>query len=193
MLEATVRDNVIKFKVKDPLFVSGKFKLTDYKITKEQPFETPTDRTYEFTATNSEFNVKAGRSASKEVAEYFKDWCPVNKNTFKNKPDDLNFALRGELSLTFKMTAEVGETYTLTFADIMLAQGHSGQSNNWWFGGRNCAHIGGKKVIAVGYHTGNTFQEKYGIIQAERGGNDVNEIEIEYVGVEMPVFPAKSE
>ena len=187
MLEATERENVIKFKVEVPLFVSGEFKVSAFVITKEQPYTLPLDKTYTFTAKNSEFTVLAGRSASSEVANQFKDWVPKNKNTFKSEPKDLNFALRGDLSLTFLIDATLDAHYTLTFKDIVLAQGNSGGRNNWWFGGPSCAHIGGKKVIAVGAHTDATFVDKYGIIQAERGDNEVNEVIIEYIGIDMPI------
>ncbi len=51
----------------------------------------------------------------------------TNTFTFAKKPNKLNFAVQGTLTID-----------GVVFDDIVLAQGHHGATNNWWFGGKNC-------------------------------------------------------
>lgn len=56
-----------------------------------------------------------------------------------SKPDRLNFAIVGTLTLT------VG-SQTWTFPDFRVGQGHKGLSNNWWIGSADCQNRGGNVV-----------------------------------------------
>jgi cellobiose dehydrogenase (acceptor) len=37
-----------------------------------------------------------------------------------------------------------------TFEDVGFAQGKSGSTNNWWFGGKNCVHSSNYTVRCAG-------------------------------------------
>ncbi|KAF9258784.1 hypothetical protein L218DRAFT_948079 [Marasmius fiardii PR-910] len=65
----------------------------------------------------------------------------------KHTAGDLNFAFLGTLVLTV-WTPE--GTHTVTFPDMGLAQGHSGSTNNWWFGGKNCVYAKSNTVLCTG-------------------------------------------
>ena len=69
-----------------------------------------------------------GRKASKDVANSFNAACPPEHNTFNHTAGELNFWVKGNLEMT------LGNGNTYTFLNVYLAQGHSGATNNWWFG-----------------------------------------------------------
>ncbi|MCY4329887.1 MAG: hypothetical protein OXC48_07410, partial [Endozoicomonadaceae bacterium] len=76
-------------------------------------------------------NIRAGRKGSKEVVKCVQkqnknEWMIfTNTFTFAKKPNKLNFAVQGTLTID-----------GVVFDDIVLAQGHHGATNNWWFGGK---------------------------------------------------------
>ncbi|KAH6883647.1 hypothetical protein BKA70DRAFT_1377999 [Coprinopsis sp. MPI-PUGE-AT-0042] len=89
---------------------------------------------------------KVGRKGSGEVRDWFKGTIADNQNTFGHAPGDLNFGFRGKLTvgLNGPLLNPLGESFTLP--NIVIAQGHALGSNNWWFGGQNCARISGNTV-----------------------------------------------
>ena len=107
----------------------GVFTLTGFDVTSGQ------DPNHYLTIGNnyplnskSEFVFAVGRKASKEVAASFNSACPPARNTFGHTAGELNFWMKGTMSLNFKN----GKTYT--FPNTFFAQGHTGAVNNWWFG-----------------------------------------------------------
>lgn len=76
--------------------------------------------------------VKAGRSGSKEVADYFniipEDRCLVTSSNASH-PDKLNFAV--EIIMRF-----VDCNDTIFSITLKIAQGHTTTHNNWWIGGQ---------------------------------------------------------
>jgi len=111
------------------VITGGAFTITDFDVT---PGQDPNKNlkkgdTYKMNA-NGEFVFVLGRKASKDIAANFNVFCPPAHNTFNHTAGELNFWMKGTLVLNFKN----GATYT--FPNTYLAQGHSGASNNWWFG-----------------------------------------------------------
>jgi len=84
-----------------------------------------------------------GRHGTDDVAEWFNDIIPPLRNMFGHSAGKLNFAFFGTLTLTVTggSLSDSQETYTLN--KIALAQGSTGLSNNWWFGGENCVNVPG--------------------------------------------------
>lgn len=78
------------------------------------------------------------RKLSEDGARWFVRRCPSNKNTFGKQPNELHFAVEGQL--VFYRTYESGHRYYV-FDNVCLAQGYSKPRNNWWFGGKNCFYI----------------------------------------------------
>lgn len=96
------------------------------------------------------FTFRVGRHGSAEVANWFSSRIPASHNTFNQTPGLLNFAFIGELELTLTGGPLGYETRTFSFSDVALAQGHSGLSNNWWFGGKQHTYGGQSNVLAKG-------------------------------------------
>lgn len=71
-----------------------------------------------------------GRKGSKGVASWFSGQISAAETTFNHKPDKLNFAFMGQLTLNIERLG------TLIFENVALAQGHTLNANNWWFGAR---------------------------------------------------------
>ena len=65
----------------------------------------------------------------------------AGQTTFNHNPDDLNFAFLGKMWFIFSGNGLVNERFDID--KTMLAQGRSGTSNNWWFGGESCEVCGG--------------------------------------------------
>ena len=81
-------------------------------------------------------NVQAGRKASTTLARVVNAYLnPRHASTFGHTAGKLNFLAIGSLSYSLK-----GSRYTVS-GDAWFAQGRSGSSNNWWFGGRNCKRV----------------------------------------------------
>ncbi len=74
-----------------------------------------------------------GRKGSTHVANWWSNRVNTNECNYNFKPDKLNFAFIGYLTLNVD-----GKYYV--FSDFALAQGHSFIYNNWWFGGKNCLY-----------------------------------------------------
>ena len=107
----------------------GRFTMTAHDVTQGQD---PDNKLWNGKALtihdDNQFTFTVGRKASKEVANSFNAICPPEHNTFGHTAGELNFWVKGTLVLHFGS----GNVYTLP--NTVLAQGHSGAANNWWFG-----------------------------------------------------------
>jgi hypothetical protein len=112
----------------------GGFTVTDFSIT---PNQDPEDRNFKgmLVPLDSEFDLTfvVGRKASGTVADFYNATIKSFENTFNHGAGELNFAFLGTLQLNVQ-GGKVGSATTLTFDNVCLAQGHSGATNNWWFG-----------------------------------------------------------
>ena len=134
-----------------PLIVVGKsmdkhshnikvnFQVSRHSITHGQPYSG-------VTAKDNAITVKAGRKASQYVSHNFNNWIRGRQNTFDKKPQMLNFAVEGKLTLSGKdISGKIVKNTTVILDDMVLAQGHTaGGRNNWWIGGviANCIVLG---------------------------------------------------
>lgn len=119
---------------------------------------------------NGKLSFSVGRKGSSEVAAWFNANIPASQNTFNHTAGDLNFAFLGTLSLTITGGVLGDNKETYTFSDVSFAQGHSGASNNWWFGGQHCSYIQADQVTCPGTSsTGASISFVF-----LRGGNGVN-------------------
>lgn len=120
----TLHDNEFTFNIKGLSEIS--FIEKDHKVTKGQPYKGVTCK-------GKTLIVKAGRHNSSDVAKWFlnnaKDGGVIAKTFNDEKPEALNFAVRGTLLLHIN-----GITYT--FDDFVLGQGHFEFNNNWWVGSK---------------------------------------------------------
>ena len=185
------RSNAVTISAADGLgIVSGTFVIKDLSITNGQD---PDGRNYVgqvHTLENGEFTFSVGRSASESVASWFNSKISgyndpsVNgdRTTFDQTADDLNFAFVGDLNLVVD-TADDPQGLSVTFPDVVIAQGSTLFRNNWWFGQRSGQHTrdsdGPDTVLAIGSTTeGRTVYASF-----LRGGNEVNEISLEAIHV----------
>lgn len=105
-----------------------------------------------------------------------------DRTTFDQTADDLNFTFVGDLNLVVD-TADDPQGLSVTFPDVVIAQGSTLFRNNWWFGQRSGQHTrdsdGPDTVLAIGSTTeGRTVYASF-----LRGGNEVNEISLEAIHV----------
>lgn len=124
------------------LFFSGatnvvNFTITDHCIAQEQPFE---NKVTVIKKGKPHIDIRAGRHNNKHTAKclismFKKKRFTEEHFTFYQHPMQLNFAVKGTLSIN-------GEY----FDNIILAQGHSGLTNNWWFGGEACQYTNNTKA-----------------------------------------------
>lgn len=122
-VKGTSHDNDVVFQT--PADTSYSFRETDHCITSEQPWNGITVKSEEGKLT---LTIKAGRSGSDEVAEYFKNATNsgfiVKTDSADSMPDKLNFAVKGVL--INNNGKELG---------VVIAQGHNARGrNNWWVG-----------------------------------------------------------
>ena len=108
--------------------MAGKFTLTAFDVTSGQDPDNFLKIGNTHTMEDHQFTFRVGRKASKDVANSFNAACPPERNTFNHTAGELNFWVKGDMELKL----ENGNTYT--FQNTYFAQGHSGASNNWWFG-----------------------------------------------------------
>ena len=109
----------------------GRYELTDFDVTSGQDPDHNLNLVYGLIFSlnsNSGFVFTVGRKGSKEVAESFNRACPPEHNTFGHTADELNFWMKGTMTLLFRN----GKRYT--FPNTFFAQGHAAAVNNWWFG-----------------------------------------------------------
>ena len=106
----------------------GKFTITAHGVTQDQDPAINLWNGKVLYMNENTFTIRVGRKASQEVANSFNAICSPEHNTFGHTAGELNFWVKGTLELNFYS----GDTYT--FPNTVLAQGHSGAANNWWFG-----------------------------------------------------------
>ena len=119
-------------------FTDGSFYVNAYSIS---PGEDPDHKnTVGMTKylTSYAFNFTVGRHATGTVANFWNQNINSDQNTFNHSAGALNFAFLGTLKLKFVPIDPTSPPVDATFQDVGLAQGHSGSTNNWWFGGKNC-------------------------------------------------------
>lgn len=126
---------------------------------------------------NGSMTFSIGRKGSEDTANWFNMNIPKWQTTFNKKAGNLNFALLGTLMLELTGPILVSGQDTYTFSNIAIAQGHTGASNNWWFGGQSCAqssaYIGGNRVACKGVNSSGSEV----IFEFFRGSNAANQIQ----------------
>lgn len=153
--------------------INGSYTVNSFSITSGQDPDGNIHKglTKHF-GSDGEMTFRVGRKSSKDVAYKFTDEVKASQTTFNHDPGDLNFAFFGTLEL--KITGGIlgRNVDVFTFADIAIAQGSAGLSNNWWFGGKNCKYIGNNTVSCMGTSkSGMAVEFKF-----YRGGNSVNDV-----------------
>ena len=172
----TYHDNDIYFSITEPYaLINAVYTVDSFSITKGQD---PDHEIYTglvaYSNSSGMLTFRVGRSLSKTVAEWFNKQVTPSQTTFDQSPDELHFAFMGtlRLSVTGGILGKKSEIYT--FSNVVLAQGHSGGHNNWWFGGQNCSHITGNKVTC----TGADSKGKEVLFVFVRGDNDVSTVKV---------------
>jgi len=141
---------------------AGSFIITGLSISDGQD---PDDKNWVgqnkplYVSSSPYFSFDVGHHHTSKVANWFSSQIPPQGNTFGHEPGELNFAFLGTLSLTLRLASVDPATgrydQTVVFNDIALAQGRSGSTNNWWFGGKDCKRVhysfyGDDNVTCVG-------------------------------------------
>ncbi len=126
--------------IKNPIVMQ----VQSHCISKNQPYHNPDkivstpdtfqDVDYDGNPINPEYQVitiVAGRHGSGKTVSCLEKKGFKDKNfTFGEVPHKLNFAVIGTLTID-----------GVSFDDMVLAQGHTFFSNNWWFGGKHCKSL----------------------------------------------------
>ncbi len=172
----TYRDNDVYFKLTQGYsLISGSYTVSSFSITSGQDPDHHIYAGLKVTCgSNGKMTFSIGRKGSEEVANWFNNRVPASQNTFNHGAGDLNFAFLGTLVLTITGGILGAGQETFTFYDVALAQGHSGSSNNWWFGGQHCSYIQNNQVNGLGV---NSKGAPVSFIYL-RGGNDVSTVEV---------------
>ncbi|EUK18805.1 PI-PLC domain-containing protein [Commensalibacter papalotli (ex Servin-Garciduenas et al. 2014)] len=164
---ATIRDNDVYFNLPSGYnIISGKYLVTGSSVTGGQPSDVRNGSVLTCGG-DGKFRFRVGRKGSGAVASWFNGQVDTAKNTtFGHAAGNLNFAFIGNLELTVQNS---GVTTTYKFNDVVLAQGKSGSTNNWWFGGKNCERTGDNQVQLLSAD---------GLVKLTfyRGGNDPNAV-----------------
>lgn len=132
--------------------------------------------------TTATYTWSIGRSGSGQVADWWNRKIDAAESTFNHGAGTLNFAFIGELSLDVLMLGQPAKTCTIP--NVAIAQGHSGASNNWWFGVQGSAPSGDDSITATST-AGDTFTFL-------RGGalNPDNEIDLVGMVINGEIFNA---
>lgn len=170
----TYRDNDVYFALgAGYALIGGVYTVTGYSITNGQD---PDGHIYAglkvSCGSDGKMTFSIGRKGSEDVANWFNTNVAASQTTFNHTAGELNFAFLGTLELTISGGILGGNQQTFTFYNVALAQGHSGASNNWWFGGQNCAYIQNNQVSAQGVNAQNGPVSFVFL----RGGNDVSTV-----------------
>jgi hypothetical protein len=155
--------------------ISGTYTLNSFSITNGQD---PDGHIYvglkAAIDSNGKMSFSIGRKGSESVANWFNDRISASQNTFNHTAGELNFAFIGTLELTIKGNILGSHQQNFTFLNVAIAQGHSGTSNNWWFGGQNCSYIQNDQVTCKG---ANSKGAEVSFVFL-RGGNNVSTIDV---------------
>lgn len=171
----TYQDNKIQFKViqQGYALLYTIFRVDDFLITEG---EDPKGNIYQGMETSANdgapLNFRIGRHTSTTVANWFNARIPANQNTFGHSAGELNFALIGQLGLT--LVRDDKSISMFYFDGVALAQGRSGSTNNWWFGGKNFYTL---PLNSVSAHP-NPPEDNY-FFRFYRGENKVDEVMLE--------------
>lgn len=115
--EATARSNELSFNG----LVSVNFSVQSHAITSGQPFNG-------VSSSGTTLTVSAGRKHSKSVADWFNaqsSGAKLPTHTELKAPDELNFAIRGTLTLN-------DGNGPVVCPNVVIAQGNYGTVNYWW-------------------------------------------------------------
>lgn len=148
-------NDVIFFSGRDP-YPNVRFDLNSYSITNGQPWDG-------VSFSGRTITVKAGRHKTKPVAEWFKKQFPGadalrlagagawgDLPTNDAYPEELNFAIRGTLSLGIASGMVV-------LPNVVLGQGSWSTENNWWITGAGMTYnwnseLNPKRVLGATMH-----------------------------------------
>lgn len=156
--------------------ISGEFHIKDHKITSGQPNEVRNGDILQFNESD-EFNFPVGRKATKAVAQWFNGQCSPKSNTaFGHRAKKLNFAFLGSLHLRV-VQESTNHQFEVKFDDILIGQGSSGSSNNWWFGGRICTKVSSGKIAANG-STDDRHNFRFTFLRGGKQRSNVHTVEI---------------
>ncbi|KAH6903409.1 hypothetical protein BKA70DRAFT_1194417 [Coprinopsis sp. MPI-PUGE-AT-0042] len=125
--------------------LAGVFTATEGSITQGQDPDNLNKLVMQKVIKNDKMTFRVGRSKSSDVAQWFARKVLAQTNTFNKDPKELNFAFFG--SLTFSILGNDIEGEAFNIQGVTFAQGSSGSTNNWWFGGQTCRHQGDYKVL----------------------------------------------
>jgi len=170
----TYRDNDVFFSPGSGCtIVSVSYTVTDYSITSGQDPDRKiqTGRTF-YGDSSGKLRFSIGRKASSSVANWFNARTPGSQNTFNQNAGELNFALYGVLRMTVKGGILGGRQRSFTFPSVTIAQGSSGTSNNWWFGGQTGTYVQNNQLS----HNGTDQNGGPVAFLFRRGGNDVSTV-----------------
>jgi len=166
----TYHDNAVKLKIQTAGYtlMGGSYKTSDQSITHGQDpaGKNRPGQTYDVSGSEGRTDFIVGRKGSSQVAVWFSDKIGASHNTFGHDPGELNFAFLGELTLMIE-GPDLNPDYPVTFQGIALAQGHSGATNNWWFGGRHCAGFYGAITNKVECYTPNYPSMKFTFVRGK--------------------------
>jgi hypothetical protein len=172
----TYHDNDIYFSITESYaLINAVYTVDSFSVAKGQdPDHEIHTGLVAYSNSSGMLTFRVGRSLSKTVAEWFNTQVIPSQTTFDQSPDELHFAFMGtlRLSVTGGILGKKSEIYT--FSNVVLAQGHSGGHNNWWFGGQACSHVTGNKVTCKGADSkGKEVMFVFG-----RGDNDVSTVKV---------------
>ncbi|TRX48382.1 hypothetical protein FNH22_29130 [Fulvivirga sp. M361] len=168
----TYRDNDVYFSMsKEYLLIRGVYTVTDFSVTEGQDPDRNIYVGLKVSCSDSDkMSFRIGRKGSESVAQWFNDKVPASQNTFNHSAGKLNFAFLGTLELTIRGGILGNRQETFTFLNVALAQGKSGTSNNWWFGGSNGSYAQSNSVI----YSGTNAKGSAVSFVFQRGGNSVD-------------------
>ncbi len=136
------------------------FELEHYSISSGQPFDGVS------ASGPQTLDVRAGRHGSSGPAADFGAGLDIlNVMGLKTAwphltmlPDDLNFAVFGNLTLEFTDPDDNSTTVTSTCTRVRLGQGHHGTDNNWWLGDNECITVpDSERLTCASCHPGVEF------------------------------------
>lgn len=174
----TYHDNVVYFSCEEGYsIISGTYTINGYSVTSGQdPDNKIHDGLTVSCDSSGQFTFSVGRQKSTSVADWFNSQVLPPQCTFNHAADDLNFAFIGTLVLNLSGGVLGAGSHSFVFSNVALAQGNSGSSNNWWFGGKNCSYESGNTVIGNGVNSDGAAM----FVRFTRGGsgNSVNQVSI---------------
>ncbi|MDI2144880.1 hypothetical protein KBJ94_22770 [Pseudomonas sp. ITA] len=139
----TEHNNEVLFSI--PGLTGFDFRANAYKITNGQPYSGVTSSISR--PNEGKIVVKAGRSGSSEVADWFRQQVGSGATlaclSTSSYPDKLNFAIKGDFTISTNHK-------TVICKDVLISQGHKNTSNNWWMGGPNLSTLKIQKCDIVG-------------------------------------------